>query len=163
MARRVQEEGNRGSNNPLANKREDAHRRAEQKAQAWQNESEKAIMIKTIAAQSKKKITKIKGNDGKVRQVVQIEMNLVSDNLSKNAALYKDLVAEFSQIFQIEQPLIFAVMEQESRFNPEATSWVPAYGLMQLFPPPEGWMPIITCTRTVGSRHGAIFSYHVII
>ena len=83
MARRVQEEGNRGSNNPLANKREDAHRRAEQKAQAWQTESEKAIMIKTIAAQSKKKITKIKGNDGKVRQVVQIEMNLVSDNLSK--------------------------------------------------------------------------------
>ncbi|MFR7877447.1 MAG: transglycosylase SLT domain-containing protein [Butyricimonas paravirosa] len=34
-------------------------------------------------------------------------------------------MAEFSQIFQIEQPLIFAVMEQESRFNPEATSWVP--------------------------------------
>ena len=138
MARRVQEEGNRGSNNPLANKREDAHRRAEQKAQAWQNESEKAIMIKTIAAQSKKKISKIKGNDGKVRQVVQIEMNLVSDNLSKNAALYKDLVAEFSQIFQIEQPLIFAVMEQESRFNPEATSWVPAYGLMQLVPTSGG-------------------------
>ena len=43
MARRVQEEGNRGSNNPLANKREDAHRRAEQKAQAWQNESERPL------------------------------------------------------------------------------------------------------------------------
>lgn len=80
----------------------------------------------------------MKGNDGKVRQVVQIEMNLVSDNLSKNATLYKDLVAEFSQVFQIEQPLIFAVMEQESRFNPEATSWVPAYGLMQLVPKSGG-------------------------
>ena len=138
MARRVQEEGNKNSGNPLADKREEAHKRAEQKTQGWQNEAEKAILVKTIAAQSPKKITKVKGDDGKVRQVVQIEMNLVSDNLSKNATLYKDLVAEFSQVFQIEQPLIFAVMEQESRFNPEATSWVPAYGLMQLVPKSGG-------------------------
>ncbi len=138
MARRRQEESNKVTNNPLATKREDANRRAAQKVMAWQNASEKATMVKAIAAQSKKKITQVKGSDGKVRQVVQIEMNLVSDNLSKNAALYKDLVAEFSQTFQIEQPLIFAVMEQESRFNPEATSWVPAYGLMQLVPTSGG-------------------------
>lgn len=138
MARRIQEEGNKNTNNPIADKREEAHKRAEQKTQGWQNETEKAILVKTIAAQSPKKISKVKGDDGKVRQVVQIEMNLVSDNLSKNATLYKDLVAEFSQVFQIEQPLIFAVMEQESRFNPEATSWVPAYGLMQLVPKSGG-------------------------
>lgn len=105
----------------------------------------------------------MKGDDGKVRQVVQIEMNLVSDNLSKNATLYKDLVAEFSQVFQIEQPLIFAVMEQESRFNPEATSWVPAYGLMQLVPKSGDWMPIITCIETLGPRPGVIFSFPAII
>ena len=80
----------------------------------------------------------MKGEDGKVRQVVQIQMSLVSDNLSKNATLYKEFVEEFSRVFQIEQPLIFAVMEQESRFNPEATSWVPAYGLMQLVPTSGG-------------------------
>ena len=65
-------------------------------------------------------------------------MALVSDNISKNAALYKDYVKACSQKFQIEEPLIYAVMEQESRFNPEATSWVPAYGLMQLVPKSGG-------------------------
>ena len=52
--------------------------------------------------------------------------------------VYKDLVAEFSNKFQIEQPLIFAIIEQESAFNPEAKSWVPAYGLMQLVPTSGG-------------------------
>ena len=65
-------------------------------------------------------------------------MSLVKDNLSKSAMVYKDLVAEFSRKFQIEQPLIFAIIEQESAFNPEAKSWVPAYGLMQLVPTSGG-------------------------
>ena len=66
-------------------------------------------------------------------------MVLVSDNLSKSAALYKDYVAEYSNSFSIEEPLIFAVIEQESSFNPEAKSWVPAYGLMQLVPKSGGF------------------------
>ncbi len=138
MARRKQEEGNKGNDNPLADKREEAHRRAEQKVQTWQKDAEKASIVKAIVTQSKKETVKVKGDDGKVRQVVQIQMSLVSDNLSKNATLYKEFVEEFSRVFQIEQPLIFAVMEQESRFNPEATSWVPAYGLMQLVPTSGG-------------------------
>lgn len=83
-------------------------------------------------------MTAVKGADGKSRQVVQVQLNLVSDNLSRNATLYKDLVAEFSNRFQIEQPLIYAIMEQESAFNPQAKSWVPAYGLMQLVPKSGG-------------------------
>ncbi len=89
-------------------------------------------IAKTIAKKSKKTYKKITGNDGKSRKVVQVKMVMVSDNISKNAALYKDFVAEFSNKFNIEQPLIFAVMEQESRFNPEAVSPANAYGLMQL-------------------------------
>ncbi len=138
MARRKQEEGNKGNDNPLADKRKEAHERAEQKVQTWQKDAEKTSIVKAIVTQSKKETVKVKGEDGKVRQVVQIQMSLVSDNLSKNATLYKEFVEEFSRVFQIEQPLIFAVMEQESRFNPEATSWVPAYGLMQLVPTSGG-------------------------
>ena len=96
------------------------------------------VSPKEIAKQSERKVKTVKGNDGKTRKVVQVQMSLVKDNLSKNAALYKDLVAEFSQKFQIEQPLIFAIIEQESAFNPEAKSWVPAYGLMQLVPKSGG-------------------------
>jgi soluble lytic murein transglycosylase-like protein len=96
-------------------------------------------LAKAIAKQSVKKTTKVKGDDGKQRTVVAVEMTLVADNLSKNAALYKDYIEQYSQKFQVEQPLIFAIMEQESHFNPEATSWVPAYGLMQLVPKSGGF------------------------
>lgn len=106
----------------------------------------KSMASRIIAEQSVKRLSSVTGSDGEVRQVVAVEMRLVTDNLSKNAALYKDLVAEFSNRFQVEQPLIYAVIEQESYFNPEATSWVPAYGLMQLVP-------------TSGGRHAYRYVY----
>lgn len=96
-------------------------------------------IAEVIAEQSVKSSTTIKGNDNKERTIVKIEMALVSDNLSKNATVYKDYVKQYSQKFNIEQPLIFAVMEQESSFNPKAKSWVPAYGLMQLVPTSGGY------------------------
>ena len=91
-------------------------------------------IAKAIAEQSTKSSNTIKGEDNKERKVIKIEMALVSDNLSKNAAIYKDYVEEYSKKFNIEQPLIYAVIEQESSFNPKAKSWVPAFGLMQLVP-----------------------------
>ena len=109
-------------------------------------DSGKTLASRIIAEQSVKQLSQVKGSNGEVRQVVAIEMKLVADNLSKNAALYKDLVAEFSNRYQVEQPLIFAVIEQESAFNPQATSWVPAYGLMQLVP-------------TSGGRHAYRYVY----
>lgn len=106
----------------------------------------KSMASRLIAEQSAKRLSSVTGGDGEVRQVVAIEMKLVTDNLSKNAALYKDLVAEFANRYQVEQPLIYAVIEQESCFNPEAASWVPAYGLMQLVP-------------TSGGRHAYRYVY----
>ncbi len=91
-----------------------------------------ASIAKAIAQQSEKTVKNIVGDDGKTRKVAQVQIAMVSDNLSKNAALYKDIVAECSERFNIEQPLIYAVMEQESRFNPEAVSPANACGLMQL-------------------------------
>lgn len=99
---------------------------------------EKAAIAKAVAEQSVKTYETY-GEGSETKKVVRINLSLVTDNLSKNAALYKDIITEFSQKFQIEQALIYAVMEQESRFNPEATSWVPAYGLMQLVPTSGGF------------------------
>lgn len=125
--------------NDIAARREEARRNAEEKISQKYTKKNTMAMAKAIAMQSKQTRTRITGSDNKQRTVVQVQMRLVTDNLSKSAALYKDHISKYSQIFQIEQPLIYAVMEQESRFNPEATSWVPAYGLMQLVPTSGGY------------------------
>ena len=116
----------------LAEQRQEGRAKAEQKIGVMR--ANNFNLASKIVQKTEKKFASIKGKDGKSRQSVKIQMALVSDNISKNAALYKDLVAEFSEKFQIEQPLIYAIIEQESAFNPQATSWVPAYGLMQLVP-----------------------------
>lgn len=91
-------------------------------------------VAREVVKQTKTAVRKVKGKDGKVRKVVKAEMKMVTDKLTKAAAMYRDIVTKYSQMYEIEQPLIFAVIEQESRFNPEATSHIPAYGLMQLVP-----------------------------
>lgn len=98
----------------------------------------KEEVARIIVAQSTITVSPAVGGDGTERYVARIEMNLVADNLSKSAALYRDIVRKYSDKYQIEQPLIFAIIEQESRFNPQAVSWVPAYGLMQLVPSSGG-------------------------
>lgn len=118
----------------LAEKKKEGKEKADQKSEKMKSDADKYAIAKKVVAQSPKAITTTKGADGKERKVVQVQMSLVVDNLSRNAMLYKDLVSEFSVRFQIEEPLIYAIMEQESAFNPQATSWVPAYGLMQLVP-----------------------------
>jgi mRNA-degrading endonuclease toxin of MazEF toxin-antitoxin module len=97
-----------------------------------------AAAAAAVATQSPRTTTSTQGGDGKQRTVVKVELAMATDYLNEKAAQYKHLVAEFSKVFQIEEPLIYAVMEQESRFNPQAKSHVPAYGLMQLVPSSGG-------------------------
>jgi membrane-bound lytic murein transglycosylase C len=54
------------------------------------------------------------------------------------AAPYTDQVRQQAEKFHLTMPLIFAVIEVESAFNPRATSPVPAYGLMQIVPTKAG-------------------------
>lgn len=110
---------------------------AEKIADAKEQEQETELVAEAIAEQSVKEISVDDQNKNEV--TVSIHMSLVEDNLSKNAVLYKDNVEEFSERFRIDPALIFAVMEQESSFNPKATSWVPAYGLMQIVPESGGF------------------------
>lgn len=98
-----------------------------------------ALLAKAIVEKSNETAGRSVNQSEDGTYTVKISFNLASDNLSKNAALYTDLVMEYAEKFNIEPALIFAVMEQESRFNPEATSWVPAYGLMQLVPQSGGY------------------------
>lgn len=97
-----------------------------------------AAAAMAVVSQSPRVATPTTGGDGKQRTVVKVEMAMVTDYLNEKAAQFRELVSEFSKVFQIEEPLIYAVMEQESRFNPQAKSHVPAYGLMQLVPSSGG-------------------------
>lgn len=124
----------RVNNKHLSQEREAAKRDAANRLAARFGGSTFSEVAQQVVAQSVPQITAVRGSDGTERKVVKVNMRLVTDNLPKAAALYRDIVAKYSERFGIEQPLIFAVIEQESYFNPEATSWVPAYGLMQLVP-----------------------------
>lgn len=97
-----------------------------------------AAAAMAVVSQSPRVATPTTGGDGKQRTVVKVEMAMATDYLNEKAAQFRELVSEFSKVFQIEEPLIYAVMEQESRFNPQAKSHVPAYGLMQLVPSSGG-------------------------
>ena len=117
--------------------KEEAALTQSEKTQNLNNKTKENIAYQ-VAKQINKSVTKVTGKDGSNRKIVYINLPLVSDNISKSAALYKDIVKKYSNKFQIEQPLIFAVIEQESSFNPQATSHIPAYGLMQLVPTSGG-------------------------
>lgn len=121
--------------NALAEKRNEAQQRAQQKVEKRDyNKESTAELAKKVVAQSRKTVTQATGKDGKKRKVAQVPMKLATGNISKQAALYKDIIAEFSEKFQIEEPLIYAVIEQESGFRPNAVSSAAACGLMQLVP-----------------------------
>ncbi len=78
--------------------------------------------------------TPIKGGDGKSRHVVRAQFPLVSDHIRIRAERFRPLVTEYSRKYDVYAPLVYAIMQSESSFNPRARSRVPAYGLMQLVP-----------------------------
>lgn len=73
-----------------------------------------------------------------VKNVVKITMKLVEDHIPKRAEKFKTMISKHAGVYSVEEPLVYAIMEQESAFNPMAQSWVPAYGLMQLVPKSGG-------------------------
>ena len=61
-----------------------------------------------------------------------------SGQLPAKAQVISGHVESYAQREELEQALIFAVIETESAFNPMAKSAIPAYGLMQIVPKSAG-------------------------
>ena len=59
---------------------------------------------------------------------------MVPNHLRIRAEKYLPLVKKYCGSYELEVPLVMAVMQTESYFNPRAKSSAPAYGLMQLVP-----------------------------
>jgi len=77
---------------------------------------------------------RLKGKDGVTRYVFTTDFSLVPDHIKVRAEKYKKPIEFHARKFHIPTPLIYAIMETESYFNPYAKSSVPAFGLMQLVP-----------------------------
>ena len=115
-------------------------RAAEAAALAAQKAKEQEAFAKVPQAivESKKPVVQpVKTAEG-AKNIVKITMALVEDHIPKRAEKFKDMISKHSSAFTVDEPLIYAIMEQESAFNPQAQSWVPAYGLMQLVPKSGG-------------------------
>ncbi len=76
----------------------------------------------------------LKGKDGKKRVVISTQFKMVSDHIRIRAEKFKDSVDRYAREHDIPAPMIYAIIETESSFNPRARSPIPAFGLMQLVP-----------------------------
>ena len=70
--------------------------------------------------------------------VYKVVIDLPKDATYKRSRLYLNEVRENAKREHLPLSLIFAVIHTESSFNPKATSYVPAYGLMQIVPHTAG-------------------------
>lgn len=63
-----------------------------------------------------------------------VRIPLPKDRPLRKAAQYRAMVQKHAKKWKISRSLILAVIHTESAFNPMATSYVPAYGMMQIVP-----------------------------
>lgn len=101
-----------------------------------ENASKKEI-AEQIVKEEKKERRDVDTDDGK-KSIVSIQLELVEDHIPKRAERFKEMIRRHSGRFSVNEPLIYAVIEQESYFNPMAKSTANAYGLMQLVPTSGG-------------------------
>lgn len=74
--------------------------------------------------------------NGRVAYYVAIPM--IANHLNVRARKYVPYVRQAAKRYNIDESLIFAIMETESSFNPYAVSYANALGLMQIVPSTAG-------------------------
>ena len=76
----------------------------------------------------------LKSKDGVERIKVSVTIPMVPKHLKVRAEQYLGLVRKYCKQYNEDVPLVMAVMQTESYFNPLAKSHIPAYGLLQIVP-----------------------------
>ena len=97
--------------------------------------------VKEIAQDITPEVSTIKGSDNVERQVTTLTCDLAPGENIKGAEKYKVLVQKYCEKYDIDQALVYAIIWQESRFNPAPTPPSKnhhAYGLMQIIPTQAG-------------------------
>lgn len=117
--------------------REQREREQREREQKAKEQEALAKLPEAIVESKTPTVTTVNTAEG-AKNVVAITMELVEDHIPKRAEQFKTMINTHSKSYSVAEPLIYAIMEQESAFNPMAQSWVPAYGLMQLVPKSGG-------------------------
>ncbi len=84
------------------------------------------------------KTNRQKDEQGQERVIASVEFDLVPNHLEKRVKRFLPLVKDKAKKRNLDVPLVLALIETESYFNPTARSHVPAFGLMQLVPTSGG-------------------------
>ncbi len=71
-------------------------------------------------------------------KLYEVVVSLPKDTTYQRSKFYLNEVRENGALQRIQPEVLFAVIHTESAFNPKATSYVPAYGLMQIVPHTAG-------------------------
>lgn len=67
-----------------------------------------------------------------------LSANMEIGKIHKKAGDFKDYVKKYAAARKMPEALVYAIIHNESSFNPMATSHIPAYGMMQLVPSSGG-------------------------
>ncbi|MEW5755018.1 MAG: murein transglycosylase domain-containing protein [Pseudomonadota bacterium] len=92
--------------------------------------------IRTFKIENTRTVNKraLLGKDGEKRVIISTKFNMVPDHIKVRAKKFSKSVDHYAHRHNIPAPLVYAIMETESYFNPRAKSSIPAFGLMQLVP-----------------------------
>ncbi len=94
----------------------------------------KTITDFLFSATESYQLRQITGADGTTLIAISTEFSLIERHLIVRSKMYEAAVSRNARQHLIPSPLIYAIMEIESSFNPTARSPIPAFGLMQLVP-----------------------------
>ncbi len=95
--------------------------------------------IQTYASKAiKENKVSVSGSKYGHEKVYKVTISLPADTILKRSQVYKDEIIKNANRFDIPVPLVFAIMQTESDFNPFAKSHIPAFGLMQIVPHSAG-------------------------
>jgi len=97
----------------------------------------KKLLQKTKIKKEDIKHKTVNTKDGK-KEISYVVIKMVPKYLQIKAKAFKDTVYKDSKRFDIQDSLVFGIMQTESYFNPLARSHIPAFGLMQIVPSSAG-------------------------
>ncbi len=91
-------------------------------------------VVESTAAETKA----IKGTDQIDRVVFSLKLPLAPNSIQTRAERFYGLIQSYSNKYDLDPAIVFAIIHTESYYNPKARSHVPAIGLMQIVPRSAG-------------------------